>query len=160
MTEEYATNLRARFDAKYIPEPMSGCWLWTAALTTAGYGMIGTQSDDGEQIEEYAHRVSYRRFKGPIPDGLAIDHKCRVRCCVNPDHLEVVTIGENVRRGLTGVLWVKPTHCKRGHEYNESNSGLYLHRGRIERICRACAREKYHENKPPLRYPRKSHAIQ
>ena len=72
---------------------------------------------------------------GPIPEGLVIDHLCRVRDCVNPAHLDVVTTGENTRRGLRGVL---TTHCPKGHAYDELNT--FIHHG--SRDCRACARER------------------
>lgn len=69
-----------------------GCWPWTAS-TANGYGVLMVN-----KRREYAHRLSYARFNGPIPDGLDIDHICRNRTCINPDHLEPVTRGENVRR--------------------------------------------------------------
>lgn len=71
----------------------NGCWLWQAAPDAAGYGRISI----GNQVR-YAHRVSYETFIGPIPDGLTIDHLCRIRRCINPTHLEPVTLAENVRR--------------------------------------------------------------
>lgn len=77
--------LMVRFEAKYIPEPNSGCWLWLAALNTQGYGIInrGRQADGLDA----AHRVAWRLFRGPIPEGLHVLHRCDVPCCVNPDHL-------------------------------------------------------------------------
>ena len=82
-----------RFESKYVVDALSGCWLWSAGLNTYGYAQF---SADGEV---YGHRWSYKRFVGPIPDGLQVDHLCRTRSCVNPAHLEVVTVKENVRRG-------------------------------------------------------------
>jgi hypothetical protein len=72
-------TLANRFEAKYIPEPNSGCWLWTAALNPAGYGKIGRGSrrDGGPDL---AHRVSWRLYRGEIPQGLTLDHLCRMRC--------------------------------------------------------------------------------
>lgn len=87
------------FDHFYIPEPNSGCWLWIGSeRESGGYGFIVR---NGRSTA--AHRVSYEMAKGPIPEGLVIDHLCRVHCCVNPDHLEAVTQLVNVRRGLHGV---------------------------------------------------------
>lgn len=72
------------------------CWLWEGAIGTHGYGMIGLgRRSDGADV---VHRVAYREFRGPIPDGLHIDHVCNVRLCVNPEHLEAVTKSENDRR--------------------------------------------------------------
>lgn len=84
----------ALFEEKYTPEPMSGCWLWTGQ-THMGYGYFW----DGRTMAR-AHRWAYKRFVGDVPEGLVLDHKCRVRSCVNPDHLEPVTNQENGRRGI------------------------------------------------------------
>lgn len=70
-----------------------GCWLWAGAPGKNGYGRISV-----ENTVRYAHRVSYETFVGPIPQGLTIDHLCRVRMCINPGHLEPVTLAENTRR--------------------------------------------------------------
>src|ERR1043166_7685871 len=103
-------RLPIRFWSKCIPEPNSGCWLWTGAIkTVTGYGYIWT-----DKRVASAHRAAYESLVGPIPDGLQIDHRCRIRCCVNPAHLEPVTNVENQRRGLRGEL---TTHCPAGHEY-------------------------------------------
>lgn len=74
-------------------EPNSGCWLWAGADNGVGYGKFRGK---------YAHRISYEMNRGPIPNGMHLDHLCRVRCCVNPSHLEPVTNAENARRGLCG----------------------------------------------------------
>lgn len=84
---------------KITPEPNSGCWLWTGFVHPSGYGVIRTGNKN-----TYAHRCSYELFVGAVPEGLQLDHICRVRCCVNPAHLEPVTPQENVLRGLNGRL--------------------------------------------------------
>ncbi len=86
----FATT-RMRFDAKYVPCPMSGCWLWTAASHKLGYGLMNALG------ESKAHRVSWRLHRGTIPQGMSILHKCDVRCCVNPGHLFLGTQTDNMR---------------------------------------------------------------
>lgn len=83
------------YSDKILPEPNSGCWFWVGGLSGRGYGVIYRKR--GRNVR--AHRVAVEMTKGPIPDGMVLDHLCRVHCCVNPDHLEAVTQGENVRRG-------------------------------------------------------------
>ena len=74
----------------------------------------------------YAHRVAYEIIKGKIPDGLDLDHLCRNKVCVNPDHLEAVTRRENLMRGNTIIAKeVKQTHCKRGHPLSGNNLYFY-----------------------------------
>jgi hypothetical protein len=104
------------------------CWLWTAGLNQHGYGWFHNSES------QLAHRHAYELLRGPIPDGLVIDHLCRNRACVNPDHMEPVTRGENVRRGAKGRL---VTHCVNGHVYDEANTYT---RGNGTRSCRTCRR--------------------
>lgn len=130
-------TLAERFWDKVLPEPNSGCWLWTGSLGSGGYGQIGAGGHDGRPLG--AHRVSYEMNVGPIPAGFTLDHKCRVRCCVNPNHLEPVTRGENVKRGqagvLTGAKYRAMTHCRNGHEYSPENTA---HNKDGSRRCRQC----------------------
>jgi hypothetical protein len=99
-----------RFYANVQKRPEDTCWHWQGCPNGAvGYGQI---SIHGRRV--MAHRLSYVMHKGPIPDGLEIDHLCRNPMCVNPAHLEAVTHRENVRRGKMGQGPLK-THCKRGH---------------------------------------------
>lgn len=105
----------------------SGCWLWTGGRDAKGYGAIRA---DGKTRR--AHRVSYELFVAPVPDGLDLDHLCRVPSCCRPDHLEPVTSAENQRRGLKGVL---KTTCKNGHPYTSDNVKFDF-RGR--RFCAIC----------------------
>jgi hypothetical protein len=88
-------SLASYVAARCIPEPNSGCWLWLLSTGSHGYGQ-GTSPETGQSTT--AHRLSYQAFKGPIPDGLFIDHLCRNKLCVNPDHLEAVSNSENSKR--------------------------------------------------------------
>lgn len=115
----------------------SGCWEMMSSVQGNGYSKIW----DGEKVV-YAHRLSYEIFRGPIKDGMVIDHLCRNRKCVNPYHLEVVTMKVNTQRGDAGEHMAKiqaaKTHCPKGHPYSGDN--LILRDGR--RYCRECIRQR------------------
>lgn len=85
-------SLLYRFNKKYMPEPNTGCWIWTASSNSKGYGRIGI----GTSTSRMAHRVSYLLFKGEIPIGLLVCHSCDVPSCVNPDHLFLGTNKDNM----------------------------------------------------------------
>lgn len=123
-------TIEERFWAKV--DRTEGCWLWTAWKSYAGYGLFKL---DGKQVK--AHRFAYELLVGPIPDGLQLDHLCRIRNCVYPTHLEPVTCRENVLRG-EGIAASKSrqTHCIHGHPFDEENT--YQRTGR--RNCRECQR--------------------
>ena len=89
-----------RFWAKVFAEDGAACWRWLAAVNTSGYGHFRTSA----HRTRLAHRMAYEMCVGPIPEGLTLDHLCRNRLCVNPAHLEPVTVRENLRRGLRGEL--------------------------------------------------------
>ena len=127
-------SLHERFESKFMPEPNSGCWLWLDFLNSDGYGQMRVY-----ERTIRAHRISYQLYIGEIPSGLEIDHLCRVRCCVNPDHLEVVTHQENIRRGNGGRNCREKTHCPKGHPYSGANLYTNPHSG--SRACRTCGRE-------------------
>lgn len=124
----------------YVKKDAGGCWLWGGFTEPKGYGRFQVGG-----AARLAHRISYELHVGPIPDGLVLDHLCRVRNCVNPEHLEPVTSRENTLRGETpAAANVTKTHCLRGHEFTAENTRATLKGGRS---CRACERWRYHNSK-------------
>ena len=108
------------------------CWEWLGSKNDKGYGFIGLRSG----VSAPAHRVAYELHYGPVPDGLEIDHLCRNRGCVNPDHLEAVSHRVNVLRGVSPhARNARKTHCKFGHPFDEANTGIDV---RGDRYCRIC----------------------
>lgn len=126
-----------RFWAKV--EKTDSCWLWHGALHAGGrtgYGWTGS---------ELAHRFAYESLHGPIPDSLTLDHLCRVRLCVNPNHLEPVTIAVNTLRGEAPTVVAHRTGvCGRGHRLTGAN--LYITPNGRQR-CRACVAMRDHGRK-------------
>lgn len=117
-----------------------GCWVWTGSITKWGYGAYRPARALG--LSDVAHRTVYQVLVGPIPEGLVLDHLCRNKRCVNPDHLEPVTDRVNQLRAPNSVLSralgnAAKTHCKHGHEFTLENT--YEHGG--SRYCRACNRD-------------------
>lgn len=141
-------NTDRRFRANYIEAP-SGCWIWL--------GRDGNQfghrrwTVQGKRV--LVHRWAYERFVGPIPNGLTIDHLCRVPRCVNPMHLQPVTQWRNVWR----AQWSPParnsrkTHCKRGHPLSGPNLQIRSNKGRPARQCRTCTNRRAQEYQERVR---------
>lgn len=117
---------------RHISRDDSGCWVWTGAVQSSGYGSIGW---DGKTY--LAHRASYEAYHGPIPAGLQVDHLCCVKLCVNPEHLEAVTGLVNMQRRNGRV-----DECKRNHPLSGDNL-LITKSGK--RQCRECGRQRVRE---------------
>ena len=119
-------TLRERIEAKVVKT--DHCWFWTGRPNRDGYGVIGI-TENGRKKNHMAHRASYEAFVGPIPHGMVIDHLCRNRACVRPEHLEPVLHEVNVRRGASTE---RGTHCGNGHEFTKANT-------RWVRVCITCS---------------------
>ena len=135
-------NPRKDIESRIFKAP-TGCWLWEGPLSHDGYARAHGK---------YVHRTMYETHVGTIPKGITLDHTCRVRNCVNPIHLDPVTLAENISRGDYGWRG-KLTHCKHGHEFTPENTIVSLTGGRNgtpRRNCRECGRvaqRKYQANK-------------
>lgn len=125
--DQLPQRIRDKFD---VDE--SGCWLWRKP-SGGGYGYIHW----GKMRK--ATRVIWELLVGPIPEGLVLDHLCRVTACVNPEHLEIVTQTDNMRRGRNPNR--EKTHCPQGHPYDKANTIVAVSKGRKSRYCRTCQRE-------------------
>lgn len=122
-------NIEQRFFVKVQVDQSTSCWIWKASRDRFGYGLFDNR---------VAHRFGYELIKGKIPKGLELDHLCRNRSCVNPDHLEPVTHIVNIQRGNSGLKDRIKTHCPHNHEYNKKNT-VHTKRGRACRTCKNIA---------------------
>lgn len=118
-----------RFMSKVCKLP-NGCWAWNGARNRWGYGKFTVG-----RVTVAAHRYAYAKLVGRIPDALTIDHLCRNRSCVNPEHMQPVTMRENLLRGDTfQARNASKTHCKNGHEFTPVNTRIV----NGWRQCREC----------------------
>jgi hypothetical protein len=139
-------SVTQRFEEKVmvIAGVEDGCHLWTGYRFPNGYGNFKACG------EQYAHRVAYTLYKGDISDGLHVLHSCDRPGCVNPGHLSVGTVKENMAdrdsRGRNGNA--KKTHCPQGHEYSSENTYFRSDRvGRECRVCKAVSNKAYEDRK-------------
>lgn len=142
----YLAGHKASKRPDYIEEDRgynTACWIWQGGKDRTGYGLVNRPEHRGA-----AHIWYYKTMVGPIPEGLELDHLCRVRECVNPEHFEAVTHEENVKRGLSpAAANARKTHCIHGHPFDAENTYI---RPNGMRQCRICQREQiraWHEKK-------------
>lgn len=128
----------ARFWPKVSGGSYEECWLWTAHISPQGYGQFRF---GGRAV--CAHRWAYEAMVADIPEGLHLDHLCRVPACVNPYHLDPVTVRENLTRGARGAYMTgEPTRCPQGHERTPENLYSWTADGYPRRVCRLCNRAR------------------
>lgn len=146
---ELRTSDLQRFEANTSTAPGPGnltpCQLWTGRLDPDGYPIFTVGRGKKKRYTMAAHRIAYQVHRGPIPERLTLDHLCRVRHCVNPDHLDPCTIEENTRRSTLAPSQKNraKTHCKNGHEFTEQNTKTNAKGYRSCRTCVAEANRRY-----------------
>lgn len=134
----YRTIDTNTYDAQLIfgqSEITDSCWLWMGSMYNNGYGKIG-------KTGYMVHRIAYELLKGEVPTNMCLDHLCKQRNCINPEHLEIVTLVENVMRGESQhAKNARKTHCKSGHEFTDENT--YQRSDRLTRECKICRHEAF-----------------
>lgn len=130
-----ARSLFDRVFDKIQTDTSTGCWMWTASVSGGGgYGQVWVGANGPGSPMRAAHIVVWELLVGPVPDGLQLDHLCRVRRCCNPSHLEPVTQAENIRRGVSPpAVNARKSVCPKGHPLSQRSGGRY---------CATCNRER------------------
>lgn len=136
MIDQHLFNLPSRFVSQIVIDEEKGCWVWIGATDTSGYGHAKWK---GQTLS--VHRIVWLIHNGESPpENMQLDHLCRVRSCCNPEHLEVVTPGENLRRGNSpSAIAARADQCRNGHRLSESR---YISPSGKKMGCRLCRNER------------------
>lgn len=139
-SEKIRTGMSKHFDERIYPDPNTGCHIWLGKIRRDGYGEYSPRIE-GKRKFFLAHKFAYEKENGSRPENLVLDHLCRNRSCVNPKHLEPVSIKENIRRGVNAKR--EKTHCRHGHKYTPENIYWITPKtgrgaGLKYRVCKTC----------------------
>lgn len=142
MKRQYRRFKNVKDSFNWRTNKTAGCWIWQGVHVGGGYGFL-SMNINGKPSGKLAHRLSYELHIGEIPEGYEIDHLCKVRDCVRPEHLEAVTRQENINRSNIGKAQRAMTECKHGHPFDEENT--YWYRGL--RGCKICRRNNLRKSR-------------
>jgi hypothetical protein len=133
-----APEIMQRVLSKVLPSNEDGCWLWGGYCSKDGYGEFSLRVKGRPNSKYRAHRLVWAAYRGEPDPSLDLDHLCRIRACVNPSHLEMVTRRENLARGLTIVApFIAQDKCSNGHPYTTETTYRYGPQMQWRR-CRTC----------------------
>jgi hypothetical protein len=133
---EKLNEVKNRFLSKI--EKIDGCWVWKGYIDKSGYGRLSINNRS-----EWVHRISFYIYNGFFPkDGMVVDHICRNRKCVNPEHLREATQRQNCLENSISRSYLNSlkTHCPKGHEYSEDNTKIKYRNNIKMRYCIECSR--------------------
>ncbi len=139
MKGEYKPTGVPKHPTEYVVDTSTGCWQWMRGMTPNGYGYAQRNG-----AKRGAHRLYWEEVNGPIPSGMTIDHLCNNPSCVNPAHMTLATLRENILRGSSPwAVNARKTHCPAGHQYDASNTYITKQGKRHCRLCDAAKHRRH-----------------